>query len=54
MSKILGDRISHITLFGLLKKETSQWVCGAWKKHRLTSVPANIDKSCFTVARPTT
>lgn len=59
MSKKLSDTISHITLLGLLKSKTSQWVCVAWKKHRLTSVPANVDwvdrnRSCFTVARPTT
>lgn len=59
MSEKLSDTISHITLFGPLKSKTSQWVCVAWKKHRLTSVPANVDwvdrnRSCFTVARPTT
>jgi len=43
MSEKLHDRISHITLSGLLKRETSQWVCTAWKKHRLTSVPGNIN-----------
>lgn len=42
MSENLSDRLSYITLFGLLR-EISQWSCVFWKQHRLTSVPDNAD-----------